>query len=117
MIVYLQITDDVKRQRHGTLEIHYQRYGDDITFGWEWYGGPDGTDGGPADWVLDGTNVTLDLESSDTGMRGSLGSFRWNKGSVPPKSPWFSNDLNDLQSLAYRSPKVPKLNLTWWKIG
>ena len=53
------------KQRFGTLEIHAQVWPDgSVNFGWEWVGGPEGTDGGPFDWVRSLSSfVELELTS------------------------------------------------------
>lgn len=120
-ISYLKIHKGGKR--FGTLEIHSNYYPDgNVSFGWEWYGGPEGTDGGPADWVTDGAFVHLELTSPNTGMTGVLRSSKWYQGPVPPSHPWFTNHPNNIfypgpdHYLWYKSPKINRTSLAWEKI-
>jgi hypothetical protein len=84
-------------KRYGTLEIHAQVWPDgNVNFGWEWVGGPEGTDGRPFDWVKDGDFVELKLTSHDTGMTGVLNSAQWYQGPVPPQASWFKHAPIDI---------------------
>ena len=107
--------------RCGTLQIHWQYYKSDLSFGWEWYGGPEGIDGGTCEWTFymgnasGGTSqkIVIELYSPNTKMNGVMHAYRWDKGPVPPTGNWFSGSTNLFapydHSLVYNSPKIPKL--------
>src|SRR5262249_59632147 len=99
--LFLSLTNGESKSQGRPQIVHAVWPSGDVTQGWEWVGGPRGSDGGAWTWK-DGQadpgrgSIKMELVSGLTGgVVGHVFESQWDNGPAPPAPPWFSRQGGD----------------------